>query len=137
MSKPTLTIDSKHTVLDVNQITLTVEQLKVAMNNVYESSYTRVNEFHWYDLYSVSFSVSATLFITCLTTNFKDFSAKIPWFDPAGMATCAWISLCILFIFGMVCVCWKSRKNDYIFVDRNNTVIYEMNKLQSKNGEVS
>ena len=38
MSKPTLTIDSKRTVLDVKQITLTVEQLTVAMNNVYESS---------------------------------------------------------------------------------------------------
>ncbi len=137
MSKPTLTIDSKHTVLDVNQITLTVDQLKVAMNNVYESSYTRVNEFHWYDLYSVSFSVSATLFISCLTTNFKDFSAKIPWLDPAGMAIIAWAILCLLFIFGMVCVCWKSRKNDNVFVNRNNTVICEVDKLQSKNKEVA
>ena len=137
MSKPTLTIDSKHTVLDVNQITLTVEQLKVAMNNVYESSYTRVNEFHWYDLYSVSFSVSATLFISCLTTNFKDFSAKIPWVDSAGIATCAWVILCSLFVFGMICVCRKSRKNDDVFVDRNNTVICEINKLQSKNEEAT
>ena len=137
MSKPTLTIDSKHTVLDVNQITLTVEQLKVAMNNVYESSYTRVNEFHWYDLYSVSFSVSATLFISCLTTNFKDFSAKIPWFDAAGMTTCAWIILSSLFVFGMICVCWKSRKNDGVFVDRNNTVICEINKLLPKKAEAS
>ena len=134
MSKPKLTIDSKHTVLDVNQITLTVEQLKVSMNNVYESSYTRVNEFHWYDLYSVSFSVSATLFISCLTTNFKDFSAKIPWLDSAGMAICAWVILCSLFVFGMICVCRKSHKNDDVFVDRNNTVIFEINKLQSKNG---
>ena len=137
MSKPTLTIDSKHTVLDVNQITLTVEQLKVAMNNVYESSYTRVNEFHWYDLYSVSFSVSATLFISCLTTNFQDFSAKIPWFDSAGIATCAWVILCSLFVFGMICVYRKSRKNDDVFVDRNNTVICEINKLQSKNEEAT
>ena len=137
MSKPTLTIDSKHTVLDVNQITLTIDQLKVAMNNVYESSYTRVNEFHWYDLYSVSFSVSATLFISCLTTNFKDFSAKIPWLDPAGMTIIAWAILCLLFIFGMVCVCWKSHNTDDVFADRNSTVIHQIDKLQSNKEEVS
>lgn len=137
MSKPALTIDSKNTVLDVNQITLTVEQLTVAMNDVYESAHSRVNKFHWYDLYSVSFSVSATLFISCLTTNFKDFSAKIPWLDPVGMAIIAWLILSFLFIFGMICVCKKSNNNDNVFVDRNNTVIHQINKLQSKKEEVS
>jgi hypothetical protein len=43
----------------------------------------------------------------------------------------------LLFIFGMVCVCWKSRKNDNVFVNRNNTVICEVDKLQSKNKEVA
>ena len=137
MSKPTLTIDSKRTVLDVNQITLTVEQLTVAMNNVYESSYTRVNGFCWYELYSVAFSVSATLFLTCLTANFKDFSHVIPCLNPGMMMMLAWTTLFLLFVFGMICVSMKSHKNDGVFVDRNNTVICEINKLQSKNGEIA
>ncbi len=137
MSKPTLTIDSKRTVLDVNQITLTVEQLTVAMNNVYESSYTRVNDFCWYELYSFAFSVSATLFLTCLTANFKDFSHVIPWLNPGMMLFLAWTTLFLLFVFGMICVCRKSHKNDGVFVDRNNTVICEINKLQPKNREIS
>ena len=135
MSKPKLTIDSKHTVLDVNQITLTVEQLSVAMNNVYESSYTRVAEFRWYDSYSVAFSISATLFITCLTSDFKDFSSVIAWLHSDRMAFLAWLIVFLSFVFGMLCVCRKAHKNDNVFVDRNNTVICEINKLKSKNKE--
>ena len=41
------------------------------------------------------------------------------------------------FVFGMICACSKSRKNDDVFVDRDNTVICEINKLQSKNEEVA
>lgn len=137
MSKPTLTIDSKRTVLDVKQITLTVEQLTVAMNNVYESSYSKVCGFCWYDLYSFSFSVSATLFLTCLTANFKDFSSDISWLTSGRMTLCAWSVLFLLFVFGIVCICRKSRKNDSVFVDRDNTVICEINKLQPKSEEVA
>lgn len=135
MSKPTLTIDSDRMVLDVNQITLTVEQLTVAMNNVYETSYSRVNDFRWYELYPVAFSVAATLFLTCLTSDFKDFSNEIPWLNPGRMTFSAWGLLFICLLFGMICVCRKSHKSDNVFVDRNNTVICEINKLQSKKGK--
>lgn len=137
MGMPTLTIDSTLTVLDVNQITLTVEQLKVAMNDVYESSYKRVNEFSWYDLYSVAFSVSATLFITCLTTSFKDFSSEITWLNPGRMMFFAWTMVFLLFVFGITCVCRRSRRNDDVFVDRNSTVTREIGKLLTKKEEVS
>ncbi len=137
MVKSTLTIDSKQTVLDVNQITLTVEQLTVAMNNVYEKSYSRANIFRWYELQSVAFSVAATLFLTCLTADFKDFSSEIPWLNSGRMTFFAWMTLFLAFVFGMICACSKSRKNDDVFVDRDNTVICEINKLQSKNEEVA
>lgn len=137
MSKPTLTVDSKRIVLDVCQITLTIEQLTVAMNNVYEASFSRVNKFRWSDLYSVAFSVSATLFVSCLTCNFKDFSDVISWLNAGRLSFGAWLSLTVLFVFGVICLCNKSHKNDGVFVDRNNTVVCEINKLQSKNEEAA
>ena len=36
---------------------------------------------------------------------------------------------------GMICVYRKSHKCDSVFVDRNNAVICEINKLQSKKGK--
>ena len=140
MSKPTLTIDSKPTILkrtslDVNQITLTVEQLTVSMNKVYESSYNRYYNFHWFDLYSVAFSVSATLFLTCLTAEFKDYSNALRWLNPERMMFLAWIIFFLLFVFGIICVCRKANKNDDVFVDRDGTVMREINKLQSKKEE--
>ena len=137
MGKPMITIDSKRMVLDVNQITLTVEQLTVAMNGVYEASHSRVNGFHWYELYSVAFSVAATLFLTCLTATFKDFSSEIPWLNSGRMTFSAWMILFLLFVFGMICVCRKSNANNDVFVDRNNTVIAEINKLLIKKEKVA
>lgn len=137
MSKPTLTIDSKRTILDVKQITLTVEQLTVSMNNIYESAYTRCNNLHWYNLYSVAFSVSATLFLTCLTAEFKDYSSKVSGLNSGRMMLLAWIILFLLFVFGIICVCRKANKNDDVFIDRDATVTREINKLQSKNEEAT
>jgi len=137
MGKLSLPIDSTLTVLDVNQITLTVEQLTVAMNNVYESSYNRRNQLCWHDLYSVAFSVSATLFLTCLTTNFKDFSSEISRLNPSRMMFFAWIIVFLLFVFGIICVCWRSSKSGSIFVDRNTTVKREIDKLLAQKEEVS
>lgn len=133
-----LPIDSKNTILKVKPIALTEEQLKVAMNNVYEASYTKVNEFQWYDLYPVAFSIAATLLIACLTSSFKDFSAVASWLSNGHMTFYAWSAFLVLFIGGIIGLCCKSSQKDgAIFEDRDYTVTRAINNLQAGTLEAS
>ena len=104
-------IDTKDEGIVVKEtlISISDEKLRNSLSRTYEEAQKDMSKFHFYNLYSVFLSISSTLFLSLLTSNFHAIGSATEETVTMG----AWV-ICILSGFlGVILACYKvSEKND-------------------------
>ena len=127
-TKPQITTGSSCIALPINQIVLTEEHLKVTLANIYESGIKDTAQFRWSKIGPICFSIASTLVITCLTSQFNDFSTHIKLATSKTLTAMAWILFAIFFIVGCFLLC-KRRSEDDVFKCRDEAVNAALEKI--------
>ena len=106
-------IDTKDEGIVVKEtlISISDEKVKNSLSRTYEEAQKDMSKFHFYNLYSVFFSIASTLFLSLLTSNFHAIGSATAETVTIG----AWV-ICIVSAFlGGILACYKvaeRTKND-------------------------
>ena len=104
-------IDTKDEGIVVKEtlISISDEKLRNSLSRTYEEAQKDMSKFHFYNLYSVFLSISSTLFLSLLTSNFRAIGSAT-----AEMVTMGALVICIGSGFlGVILACYKvAEKHD-------------------------
>ena len=92
-------------------ITISDEKLRNSLSRAYEEAQKDMSEFHFYNLFSVFFSIATTLFLSLLTSDFRAIGSM----TEENVTIGAWVICISSFIFGVILGCLKisiKTKND-------------------------
>lgn len=90
-------------------ISISDEKLRNSLSRTYEEAQKDMSKFHFYNLYSVFFSIFSTLFLSLLTSNFHAIGSAT-----AEMVTVGAWGICIIsgFLGGILACCKVAKRND-------------------------
>ena len=104
-------IDTKDEGIVVKEtlISISDEKLRNSLSRTYEEAQKDMSKFHFYNLYSVFFSIASTLFLSLLTSNFHAIGSAT-----AEMVTVGAWGICIIsgFLGGILACCKVAKRND-------------------------
>mgnify|MGYP001126899030 CR=1 FL=1 len=104
-------IDTKDEGIVVKEtlISISDEKLRNSLSRTYEEAQKDMSKFHFYNLYSVFFSIFSTLFLSLLTSNFHAIGSAT-----AEMVTVGAWGICIIsgFLGGILACCKVAKRND-------------------------
>lgn len=104
-------IDTKDEGIVVKEtlISISDEKLRNSLSRTYEEAQKDMSKFHFYNLYSVFFSIFSTLFLSLLTLNFHAIGSAT-----AEMVTVGAWGICIIsgFLGGILACCKVAKRND-------------------------
>ena len=104
-------IDTKDEGIVVKEtlISISDEKLRNSLSRTYEEAQKDMIKFHFYNLYSVFFSIFSTLFLSLLTSNFHAIGSAT-----AEMVTVGAWGICIIsgFLGGILACCKVAKRND-------------------------
>ena len=103
-------IDTKDEGIVVKEtlISISDEKLRNSLSRTYEEAQKDMSKFHFYNLYSVFFSIFSTLFLSLLTSNFHAIGSAT-----AEMVTVGAWGICIIsgFLGGILACCKVAKRN--------------------------
>lgn len=104
-------IDTKDEGIVVKEtlISISDEKLRNSLSRTYEEAQKDMSKFHFYNLYSVFFSIFSTLFLSLLASNFHAIGSAT-----AEMVTVGAWGICIIsgFLGGILACCKVAKRND-------------------------
>ena len=104
-------IDTKDEGIVVKEtlISISDEKLRNSLSRTYEEAQKDMSKFHFYNLYSVFFSIFSTSFLSLLTSNFHAIGSAT-----AEMVTVGAWGICIIsgFLGGILACCKVAKRND-------------------------
>lgn len=109
-SRNNIDIVSENVVCFVTNIHLTDAKLKNTLSDTYEIARKDARKFKIYRYFGVPLSISATLFTSLLTSDFKSFS----FVKGSVLEVIAWVVCAICFLVGIVfaLICAACKDND-------------------------
>lgn len=125
-------IDTKDEGIVVKEtpIRISDEKLRNALSRTYEEAQKDMSKFHFYNLYSVFFSIAGTLFLSLLTSDFRAFGPITAEKATIG----AWVVCIGSGIIGAVLACYKvSQKTKNDTNNRDDAVEKVFNQYIQKN----
>lgn len=111
-------------------ISISDEKLRNSLSRAYEEAQKDMSKFHFYNLYSVFFSIAGTLFLSLITSDFHAIGSITPEVVTIG----AWVVCIGSGILGGILACWKvSQKTKNDTSDRDAAVNRVFGQHISKN----
>lgn len=106
-------IDTKDEGIVVKEtpISISDEKLRNSLSRAYEEAQKDMSKFHFYNLYSVFFSIASTLFLSLLTSNFHAIGSA----TAETVTSIAWVICIVSGLLGVILACYKvaeKTKND-------------------------
>ena len=125
-------IDTKDEGIVVKEtlISISDEKLKNSLSRAYEEAQKDMNKFHFYNLYSVFFSIAGTLFLSLITSDFHAIGSITSEKVTIG----AWVICIVSGFLGGILACYKvSQKTKNDTSNRDDAVKKVFNQHISKN----
>lgn len=130
LSKVQIADDSFCAKLQIKQFVITEDRFRISLSNVYEEGVKDSEEVKWFDAYPVSLSVSGTLLLTCLTSQFNDLSKFISYASKDNLTIGAWILFALSFLYGIIAALFmRIQKKKDVFRQRDEAINAEISKI--------